>query len=230
MSGMSCPDHRRASRRAGQLRLPSQAPGQGTPSRRSSSMPPTTTGGAGGGHQIVFRRDRSHGVYGRVRERIGVKRVLDLVKAFLKAGILGEDQVVRDTVTGNPQGGILSPLLANIALSVLDEHFMGEWESWGGQQGRSRRRRQGLANYRLVRYACGQLRPRGRIGRLDSVRRMSVRPRPSPRVTGSLPARRDLRLYPTPCRRRVYETTIPMRGGRTRSGHRQGVCHEACRR
>lgn len=41
----------------------------------------------------------------------------------------------------------------NIALSVLDEHFMGQWESWGGQYGRSRRRAKGLANYRLVRYA-----------------------------------------------------------------------------
>lgn len=90
---------------------------------------------------------------GRVRHRIGDKRVLGLVKAFLKAGILSEDQVVRDTVTGTPQGGILSPLLANIALSVLDEHFMGQWESWGGQYGRSRRRDKGLANYRLVRYA-----------------------------------------------------------------------------
>ncbi len=90
---------------------------------------------------------------GRVRNRIGDKRVLGLVKAFLKAGILSEDQVLRDTVTGTPQGGILSPLLANIALSVLDEHFMGQWESWGGQYGRSRRRAKGLANYRLVRYA-----------------------------------------------------------------------------
>jgi RNA-directed DNA polymerase len=90
---------------------------------------------------------------GRVRRRVGDKRVLGLVKAFLKAGILGEDQVLRDSVTGTPQGGILSPLLANIALSVLDEHFMGQWESFGGQNGRSKRRRQGLANYRLVRYA-----------------------------------------------------------------------------
>ncbi len=89
----------------------------------------------------------------RVRRRIGDKRVLALVKAFLKAGVLGEDQVMRNTVTGTPQGGILSPLLANIALSVLDEHFMGQWESWGGQYGRSRRRAKGLANYRLVRYA-----------------------------------------------------------------------------
>jgi RNA-directed DNA polymerase len=90
---------------------------------------------------------------GRVRRRIGDKRVLGLVKAFLKAGVLGEDQVMRDTSTGTPQGGILSPLLANIALSVLDEHFMSAWESWGGQAGRAKRRRHGLANYRLVRYA-----------------------------------------------------------------------------
>jgi RNA-directed DNA polymerase len=89
----------------------------------------------------------------RRRRRVGDKRVLGLVKAFLKAGVLGEDQVLRDSVTGTPQGGILSPLLANIALSVLDEHFVGQWESFGGQTGRSKRRRQGLANYRLVRYA-----------------------------------------------------------------------------
>jgi RNA-directed DNA polymerase len=89
----------------------------------------------------------------RVRARIGDKRVLRLVKAFLKAGILGEDQVLRDTTTGTPQGGILSPLLANIALSVLDEHFMGAWASWGGTYERRRRRVKGLANYRLVRYA-----------------------------------------------------------------------------
>jgi RNA-directed DNA polymerase len=90
---------------------------------------------------------------GRVRDRIGDHRVLGLVKAFLKAGVLGEDEAMRDTVTGTPQGGILSPLLANIALSVLDEHCMGAWESWGGTYQRRRRRAEGLANYRLVRYA-----------------------------------------------------------------------------
>jgi RNA-directed DNA polymerase len=45
----------------------------------------------------------------RVRHRIGAKRVLSLVKAFLKAGILSEDGVERDTSTGTPQGGILTP-------------------------------------------------------------------------------------------------------------------------
>jgi RNA-directed DNA polymerase len=45
----------------------------------------------------------------RVRRRIADKRVLALVKAFLKAGILSEDGAVRDTITGTPQGGILTP-------------------------------------------------------------------------------------------------------------------------
>ena len=53
-----------------------------------------------------------------VRRRIGDKRVLGLVKAFLKAGILTSDGAELQTITGTPQGGILSPLLANIALSA----------------------------------------------------------------------------------------------------------------
>jgi len=76
-----------------------------------------------------------------------------LVKAFLKAGVLSEDGVERDTITGTPQGGILSPLLSNLALSVLDEHFAAAWKAMGNSHAREQRRRQGLANYRLVRYA-----------------------------------------------------------------------------
>ena len=57
----------------------------------------------------------------RVRGRVGDKRVLGLVKAFLKAGILGEDRVLRENNAGTPQGSILSPLLSNVALTVLDE-------------------------------------------------------------------------------------------------------------
>ena len=57
--------------------------------------------------------------------------MLGLVKAFLKAGILTEDGGMRDTDTGTPQGGILSPLLANIALSALDDHFARAWEAMG---------------------------------------------------------------------------------------------------
>ncbi|WP_433453713.1 reverse transcriptase domain-containing protein [Streptomyces sp. CA-142005] len=91
---------------------------------------------------------------GRVRDRVGDKRVLGLVKAFLKAGILSEGQMVRRTDTGTPQGGILSPLLANIALSVLDEFFAEQWQAAGSNStARTRHRRRGGATYRLVRYA-----------------------------------------------------------------------------
>jgi RNA-directed DNA polymerase len=91
---------------------------------------------------------------GRVRDRIGDKRVLALVKAFLCAGVLSEDGVTRDTKMGTPQGGILSPLLANIALSVLDDHFAEAWQrDMATRVDRARRRRQGGATYRLVRYA-----------------------------------------------------------------------------
>ncbi len=89
----------------------------------------------------------------RVRARVGDKRVLGLVKAFLKSGILGEDGELRASDTGAPQGGILSPLLSNIALSVLDGHFVAAWEAMGDSHQREQRRRKGLANYRLVRYA-----------------------------------------------------------------------------
>jgi RNA-directed DNA polymerase len=90
----------------------------------------------------------------RVSRRIGDRRVLALVAAFLRAGILGEDGVERDTATGTPQGGILSPLVANIALSVLDEHFVAAWAAMGATGGARRwRRHKGLATYRLVRYA-----------------------------------------------------------------------------
>jgi RNA-directed DNA polymerase len=90
---------------------------------------------------------------GRVRRRVGDKRVLGLVKAFLRSGILGEDGQLRNTATGTPQGGILSPLLANVALSVLDEHFAEAWQAAGTSYQRFKRRQQGFATYRLVRYA-----------------------------------------------------------------------------
>jgi RNA-directed DNA polymerase len=90
----------------------------------------------------------------RVRARIADKRVLALVKAVLKAGILTEVGTSKETITGTPQGGILSPLLANVALSVLDEHFA---KIPGGPQTSTKRRftrrQKGLPNYRLIRYA-----------------------------------------------------------------------------
>jgi RNA-directed DNA polymerase len=91
---------------------------------------------------------------GRVRRRVGDNRVLALVKAFLKAGILTEDGQLEDSTAGTPQGGILSPLLANVALSVLDEHIAGiPGGPATGKAERAKRLRHGLPNFRLVRYA-----------------------------------------------------------------------------
>ena len=92
----------------------------------------------------------------RVRARIKDKRVLALVKAFLKAGILTELGEPQDTFTGTPQGGILSPLLANIALSVLDEHVMAPWKPGGTMSTpgkRAYRRSKGRPTWRIIRYA-----------------------------------------------------------------------------
>jgi RNA-directed DNA polymerase len=90
----------------------------------------------------------------RLRARIKDKRVVALVRAFLKAGILTELGDREETHAGTPQGGPLSPLLANIALSALDEHFDRQWqEQMGTNYRRTKRRKNGLGNWRLIRYA-----------------------------------------------------------------------------
>ena len=62
-----------------------------------------------------------------VTRRIGDRRVLALVRAFLKAGVMRETGRLERTITGTPQGGIVSPLLANIALTALDRHYEADW-------------------------------------------------------------------------------------------------------
>lgn len=56
----------------------------------------------------------------QVREEIVDGSVLGLIESFLKAGVL-EDDVVQASDVGSPQGGVCSPLLANIYLHPLDE-------------------------------------------------------------------------------------------------------------
>jgi hypothetical protein len=50
-------------------------------------------------------------------------------------------------------GGVLAPLLANIALAVLDEHFTRKWEALGPEWRRVKHRRAGGPVMRLIRYA-----------------------------------------------------------------------------
>ena len=61
-----------------------------------------------------------------VEERICDRRLLKLVRAMLRAGVM-ESGVVRHGVTGTPQGGVVSPLLANVYLHRLDR----AWEASG---------------------------------------------------------------------------------------------------
>ena len=76
-----------------------------------------------------------HSVMARLRRRVQDVKVTRLVLAFLKAGVLCEGAFLR-TNTGTPQGGILSPLLANIVLSAIEERY---------ERFLARRRRDGAA-------------------------------------------------------------------------------------
>ena len=86
-----------------------------------------------------------------VAQRIKDKRILTLIEAMLKAGIM-EDGLFQHTEEGTPQGGILSPLLANIYLHQFDLWW---WEKYGklSPYQKAKRRKVGMGNCILTRYA-----------------------------------------------------------------------------
>jgi RNA-directed DNA polymerase len=88
---------------------------------------------------------------GLLRKRIADNDVLRLIEAFLKAGVI-EGQLFQRTEIGTQQGGILSPLLANLYLHQFDLWW---WQTYGSltRNERRQRRRRGLGHPILIRYA-----------------------------------------------------------------------------
>jgi RNA-directed DNA polymerase len=85
-----------------------------------------------------------------LKQRIADKDLLDLIWKFLKAGVM-EGGLFARTEAGVPQGGVISPLLANIYLNEFDKWAEAKWNV--PRQERARRRYAGIGNYRLLRYA-----------------------------------------------------------------------------
>jgi group II intron reverse transcriptase/maturase len=86
-----------------------------------------------------------------LRKVIKDERLLSLIWSFLKAGYV-EDDILHKPNAGTPQGGIVSPLLTNAYLHEMDMHW---WETYGSlpQWKKYQRRKNGLGNVYLVRYA-----------------------------------------------------------------------------
>jgi RNA-directed DNA polymerase len=65
-----------------------------------------------------------------IKQRITDRRVLKLLRQWLKAGVM-EGGTYEETEVGTPQGGVISPLLSNVYLNYLDKEWSEKHASWG---------------------------------------------------------------------------------------------------
>jgi len=70
-----------------------------------------------------FDRVNHDKLMGQIAKRVEDKRVLKLIRAMLKAGVVMKDGLVSPSEEGTPQGGPLSPLLSNLVLDELDREL-----------------------------------------------------------------------------------------------------------
>jgi len=63
-----------------------------------------------------------------IAKRITDKNILRLINHWLKVGVVSEEAILRNKVSGTPQGGVISPLLANIYLNELDKVWRERYE------------------------------------------------------------------------------------------------------
>ena len=204
-----------------ELRLPAGPPGTGR-DRRDRPLHARPLGlrvGDRGGHRGVLRPPRPLPSYGRGRAACRGQARPRLVRVVpASRGDAGDGRLER-TVTGTPQGGIASPLLANIALSALDRRYAGglaEMSRYARLTAKYLRPR-GLPTYRLVRFADDLVvlvkgtreQAEAVLGGL-SERVASIGLRLKPEKTGAHPHRRGLHV-PRPADHPPAEGTQALR-------------------
>jgi group II intron reverse transcriptase/maturase len=121
-----------------------------------------------------------HVILNCLRKRIRDERFIDLIRKLLQAGVM-EDQGYTPTYTGTPQGGIVSPILANIVLHEFDGWMETKWKANPPSETAKERNARSNPEYMRLHY------------RIADIRRYLDGKRPMPKNTTPEELRQELR-------------------------------------